>query len=347
MEERFSNEKFVQMLSKLVNTSVFTVHFLMLLEFTYFQVTFLSVVNFISLLMYTICFGLIYRNKYTAYIWVTYVEMSLYMCIATACLGWDYGFYLYCIGLIVVIFYADYMAIKMHRKRYSGFYFSFMLVAAYLFCFICTRVHEPLYYIDKHIANLHLALNSAIVIVFLVVYIKIVLRAVLHSENLLKSMAHHDELTGLHNRYHMLDYLQNVITARNAEEYFLMIIDIDNFKKFNDTYGHNCGDYVLKRLAELLLEKCEDYSVCRWGGEEFLIVGQIDNNMNNQVQILEDLRKSIASEDFQYSTYRLKITITGGVAKFHRSFKDIQSWVDMADKKLYQGKNSGKNKIVA
>lgn len=347
MEERFSNEKFVQMLSKLANTSVLAVHFMMLVEFVYFHVTPLAAVNVISVLMYGVCFWLIYRKMFAAYIWVTYVEMSIYMCIATVCLGWDYGFYLYCIGLIVVIFYADYMAIKTHQKRQSGVYFSVMLIAVYLFCFIWTRMYQPIYQIHENIANMHLALNSAIVIVFLVVYIKMILQAVLHSENLLKSMAQHDELTGLHNRYHMLECLQNIMSARNAEEHFLMIIDIDNFKKFNDTYGHNCGDYVLKRLAELLQEKCEGYAVCRWGGEEFLIAGKIDHNMKNQVQILENLRKSIEAENFQYGAYQLRITITGGVARFHRGFKDIQAWVDMADKKLYQGKNTGKNKIVA
>ena len=347
MEERFSNEKFVQMLSRLVNICILMVHFLMLVEFAYFHVPILAAVNVVSVLMYGVCFWLINHHMFTAYIWVTYVEMSLYMCVATVCLGWDYGFYLYCIALIVVIFYADYMAIKIHQKRQSGLYFSVMLAVAYVFCFLWTRMHQPVYYINENIANMHLALNSAIVLLFLVIYIKLILQAVLHSENLLKSMAQHDELTGLHNRYHMLEYLQNIITAINAEEHFLMIIDIDNFKNFNDTYGHNCGDYVLKRLAELLQEKCQGYSVCRWGGEEFLIVGKIDSNMKNQVQILEDLRKSIAAEDFQYDNYKLKITITGGVARFHRGFGDIQTWVDRADKKLYQGKNSGKNKIVA
>lgn len=346
MEKWFSDEKYAQKISKYANMIIMLLHGMMMLSFAYYGVATLALVNVGSVLIYIVCIFMIRQQRLMTYVWITYIEITVYMCIATVCLGWDYGFYLYCIGMIVVIFYADYIAIKTHTNRQNGILFSLMLISAYSFCFVWTRIKEPLYVIDEKTANMYLAINSAVVILFLVAYMKLFLQVVLYSEHVLKSIAQHDELTGLHNRYNMLDFLQNIITRKNAEEYFLAIIDIDDFKLINDTYGHNCGDYVLKKLADILKEKCTNYSICRWGGEEFLIAGKIENNMKNQALVFEDLRKTIENTKFQYNVYHLNITITGGISRYQRRFAGTQDWVDAADKKLYEGKRSGKNKIV-
>ena len=120
--------------------------------------------------------------------------------------------------------------------------------------------------------------------------------------------------------------------------------DIDNFKKINDQYGHNAGDYILVSIANILREACDDIIVSRWGGEEFLIlVSGIDEDQ--VLAGIEKLRKNIESEDFVFEDRHIKVTITSGVAARAKG-QSIDNWINDADNKLYTGKNTGKNKVV-
>jgi diguanylate cyclase (GGDEF)-like protein len=148
--------------------------------------------------------------------------------------------------------------------------------------------------------------------------------------------AMHDKLTCLYNRYYMNDFLERAVKSSGS---WLAIVDIDDFKQVNDIYGHNCGDYVLKTMADLL-RRCEA-EVCRWGGEEFLLVGE-----NAGPGWLDDFRRQVEEFEFLYEGQKLHLTITIGVAA-GRPDDSMETWVNRADMKLYEGKTTGKNKVVA
>ena len=124
------------------------------------------------------------------------------------------------------------------------------------------------------------------------------------------------------------------------------MMDIDDFKLVNDTYGHLCGDYVLKEIAFLMHRENVDAVLSRWGGEEFLIVGFSDGDMQIHLARLEQLRKSIEEHDFTYEDTHLKITVTIGVAEYAPG-ESTDEWIGRADMNLYEGKRSGKNKVVS
>ena len=88
-------------------------------------------------------------------------------------------------------------------------------------------------------------------------------------------------------------YVPSFMTKDNGQDNYLAIMDIDDFKKVNDTYGHNCGDYVLKEIAQLIKKYSKGGFVCRWGGEEFIILGSVEIDMKNQCRILNDIRKFV------------------------------------------------------
>jgi diguanylate cyclase (GGDEF)-like protein len=127
--------------------------------------------------------------------------------------------------------------------------------------------------------------------------------------------------------------------------HWLAIIDIDDFKVINDTYGHNCGDEVLKALAAILSNSIPNTEVCRWGGEEFLLLGRIEKDMPTVVELLDRLRSSAEEHSFWYDETRLHLTLTIGVASYEAG-QSTTEWINSADKNLYAGKKSGKNKVV-
>ena len=150
-----------------------------------------------------------------------------------------------------------------------------------------------------------------------------------------------DPLTGLPNRRSMLQLLED--TPDGA--YSIAIADIDFFKKINDTYGHNCGDYTLKELAALFLSFApEHYSVCRWGGEEFCFYLP-GKNLDEAGVILFDIQQAVKRMRLEYEGTAFSITITIGVAEndFHSATSAI---LEQADQKLYYGKMNGRDQVV-
>jgi diguanylate cyclase (GGDEF)-like protein len=128
--------------------------------------------------------------------------------------------------------------------------------------------------------------------------------------------------------------------------------DIDNFKKINDTYGHQCGDEVLKKLVQSISEviRADSDWLARYGGEEFLIVLP-ETQLGNASGLAERLRKNIAKNAIETQEDKISITASFGVTGFNSSTspKSItpEALIHMADKYLYAAKNQGRNKVIS
>ena len=149
--------------------------------------------------------------------------------------------------------------------------------------------------------------------------------------------ANKDRLTNLYNRHYMMERLKEA--HEDDGVYGIAMIDIDDFKSINDRYGHAAGDEVLISVARAIEYACKDCVVSRWGGEEFLVL------MSADTSILETLRKNVEAMTVTYEGNEIKLTLTSGFELKDKSIT-IDNWIAAADEKLYQGKNSGKNKVV-
>ena len=138
----------------------------------------------------------------------------------------------------------------------------------------------------------------------------------------------------------MMEKLKD-LSERNENDVVAMI-DLDDFKKINDIHGHNAGDYVLKKTAELMKETCSESTISRWGGEEFLILFNENTDIN---EILEKLRLAVDSYNYIYDGEKIKVSVTIGFAR-RENINSIDKWIQEADDKLYIGKKSGKNIVV-
>lgn len=164
----------------------------------------------------------------------------------------------------------------------------------------------------------------------------------------LKNVAYLDYLTGLWNRRAMYGRIAEEYsrcTRKNAS-FVIIIGDIDHFKNINDTYGHECGDLVLKRLSELMQQNIRTKdSISRWGGEEFLILGT-DCELSEGIALAEKLRSSIERLEIHFEGNTLQTTMTFGVAAFAMG-KSIKEIIKEADAFLYLGKQGTRNCVAS
>ncbi len=166
-----------------------------------------------------------------------------------------------------------------------------------------------------------------------------------------KKLSNIDELTGLSNYRFFIETLKSEL--RRADRYnrplSLLMLDIDDFKTFNDKYGHLTGDAILKEVAALFqknIRGCD--TAARYGGEEFTIIIP-ETNDQEAYNMAERIRQSIFENEFEIqpgSTETVNISITIGIAAFPKDAKSEKALIDAADKALYRGKAEGKNKVV-
>lgn len=169
---------------------------------------------------------------------------------------------------------------------------------------------------------------------------------------LLERRASTDHLTNLSNRREFEKSLELQLerARENRQKLSLLVIDIDRFKKVNDTYGHSAGDAVLKQLGQLLIEHSRSADmVSRNGGEEFAIL-LLDCGNHQALAIAESIRQSVEKYLFALpdgTTIRLTISIGVAVFPDHCDEQDDADFFEQADRALYEAKNTGRNRVCA
>lgn len=180
----------------------------------------------------------------------------------------------------------------------------------------------------------------AIIIVFFVVLVIQTSRYLIA-----KKTAFIDKLTNVYNR----NYLQELQEFINLDDYVLATLDIDHFKKVNDTYGHNVGDIILKNISNILLHNVRKKGdiVIRYGGEEFVILSQIKRNDNvSALNIIERIFTDIQEHKFYISENEfINITVSIGVNLTPNKSRTFSEAFKLADIALYNAKNKGRNAI--
>jgi len=156
-------------------------------------------------------------------------------------------------------------------------------------------------------------------------------------EQLLSTKAYHDPLTGAYNRQYFYEYLSKDLTLRGV-----IMVDLDNFKSVNDTYGHDKGDEVLKKTIRSIMNslRSDDY-VVRWGGEEIVVFLQA-HTKNQLILVAENIRHAIELNVIEGIG---TITASLGVAMKHPN-ESLENAITFADEALYRAKRSGKNRVV-
>ncbi|MCC7269611.1 MAG: diguanylate cyclase, partial [Rhodocyclaceae bacterium] len=160
-------------------------------------------------------------------------------------------------------------------------------------------------------------------------------------------MVRHDQLTGALNRKGLEETLERELARarRRQTPLCLSLLDVDNFKRLNDTYGHQTGDDALVHLARVIRETMRPHdTLARYGGEEFLIILP-DTHLPDAVSALTRLQRELTKRFFLHKNEKLLITFSAGVTAF-RADEPRQETIARADAAMYQAKKSGKNRVV-
>lgn len=352
MERQIKNEKFKYMF---ITCAITSVHVFLILIFGLLRVWPLAIFNIGSVCTYVHCINIIkygYEKDLIKTFYITYIEIIVHSFIATIFVGWQFGFSQYIIGLIP---FGYYMCVTLlnEGKRYFiptvlGLVAFFSFVACRIISMFAGSVYQlkvpPIAEISIYIFNS--ICNFVFLFMVTVVFIMEMQAATnqLRNQNVaLDNMASIDPLTGLYNRRSMQDFFDEALLSEKG--FSLVMCDIDNFKKVNDTYGHDFGDVVLKEISHIIRTQVgENGHVCRWGGEEILILGRVPLDVT--CQIAERIRSDVESHIFNCHNQSIHCSLTLGVAA-HRQGNTVEETITHADRRLYYGKQNGKNRVVS
>ncbi len=334
------SKKQIKLLAYIITALFLAIHVGMLLLFSVYHVTPMAWFNVFSIVFYIGMLFIIRMNWLHAFVLATFLEINAHMGAAVYFTGWDGGFQISLIGICILLFYSEYNARTMKTKYIPSLILCLIPMLVYIFSLLISRQRPAPYSLPAEVSSwLHVAwavVVFGIVIIILQIFVLIATR----SQEELSNEVFHDKLTGLPNRYYMSSVFSKLTTTGERKENWLAIADLDDFKIVNDAHGHNCGDYVLKTVAELVKDVPDGVELCRWGGEEFLMAGSC-----NAQEYLESLRKRVEKYAFSYKDQEIHMTLTIGYAHFVPG-QTIDDWINAADQKLYEGKTSGKNCVT-
>jgi diguanylate cyclase (GGDEF)-like protein len=158
-----------------------------------------------------------------------------------------------------------------------------------------------------------------------------------------------DGLTQAHNKRFLFEQMDKEISrARRYQRPLAMLMfDLDFFKKINDTYGHIAGDYVLREFAALVRGRIRrDEVFARYGGEEFAVLLP-ETDTPGAVRLAEEIRQLVLQHPFEFEHERIPVTVSIGVAQIADSHKSPEAFVELADRKLYEAKHAGRNRVAS
>ena len=272
----------------------------------------------------------------------TYFEIIAFSVLSELALGPDYGFFLYIVGMSAAIFY---LTPSYGNRRFvyqlTGIVAAVALEGAVRLLDIrfpqiqqAAQPFETLFYL------VNLAITALIVLAATFLYSR-------ETEKVWESLRYstdHDALTGLYNRRFLERYIEE-IPYGSRTKYVIAMVDIDFFKKVNDTYGHEAGDKVLRKVAFCLQDTAgKENLAVRWGGEEFILYFP-DVTQEEVYTKMEDLRKEVEALVIPSAGYHIRITITSGIACGLED-SNYEKVIRSADEKLYLGKQRGRNRVV-
>lgn len=303
----------------------------------------------ISVVLLCVSFILTYHEKNVTAVIIQHVAVLIWIFISIMFLGWECGAQQFITLLLVSVFTGSYI----ERRIKMEYAILLVLIHVGLHLYMATNVpfYEQTFWemLYTHVLSIVFCFGIIIAVVVTFAHNSISMETKLKGYNSnLKRLANVDPLTGLKNRRCMMNFLKENVESENAdkvENAVIVIGDIDFFKRFNDHYGHACGDEVLTQLSALFTDYMEGKGeVARWGGEEFLLVFT-DCSLKQGIEYMDNLIHRIRLMDIRYGGEVLHVTMTFGMSEYDPE-RTIDAIINNADKKLYFGKQNGRNRVV-
>lgn len=271
-----------------------------------------------------------------------YFEIILFSAMTELISGGHFGTLNFVIGMVAVIFFMlPYSNKKKHVYQLIG---AMLAVAISLISIFNFSLYPELMDAVLRHETFVKSMNLVITLFSLFYLSNLYLIELKTTREKLDYNINHDMLTGLYNRR----FFEGIMKRSKEEKetsYSVAMLDVDDFKKINDTYGHEMGDKVLAAVSKCI-ESClpQNGVAVRWGGEEFVLyLPQMDNS--HALELLSNFRAKLAEQVVYHKNSRVAITATIGLST-GENIADYEEYIRQADEKLYWGKKHGKNQVV-
>ncbi|WP_054087685.1 MULTISPECIES: diguanylate cyclase [Pseudomonas syringae group] len=315
------------------------IHCVFLLAFLALHVEILWLANIVSTLIYINCIYLIRGERYRQAGQLMSLEIIAHAVLATCVLGWEsnFSFYMFCV-IPIIAFTFQLVTIK-------RVVFSVAILLAVVACFAFRR----------HMGH-NSGLSSTMLDVFGVINVFTATMLAIYATALsvrftssiqlsLFHLANRDSLTNLFTRRRVLDRVRQLQARRQGLSASLILLDIDHFKLINDQHGHDTGDVVLQRVADIIVSSVRSSDMAaRWGGEEFLVL-MPDTTQEDAQRVADRIWTRIGNESGWSRAQVMKVTATLSMVAIHRE-ESFEVALSRADALLYLGKKQGRNRLM-
>ena len=302
---------------------------------------------FLVLMVGTLCVS--YRTKMNVLVYLYYGALALNIITVVVLMGLSFTFQAQFYIIFMVFFYR---AAGNERERIMSVLVSCVILTVLVFYIRKNgTVIEDITVIrslfSDLMSTLYIVSKSTAIAYFFRKKFSASEEKIIRYSKRLEMLATTDPLTKLQNRRGMLNHIEDY-AATMLEKHGLLTVaigDIDFFKKINDTYGHDAGDYVLETLAKIMNEFMDGKGmVARWGGEEFLF--SLENiNGDYAFEEMSKLLHLIEKYEFSFEGTPIKVTMTFGLEEYDDHI-GIDKVITKADEKLYMGKEQGRNRVI-
>lgn len=298
-------------------------------------------INLVSICVYMAEYCLNATDHNILMIWIGLLEIYLHMVLTTIFMGYECGFWLWMFPCVLSVVTPYFMPVKSKAQNILANLLVPVYVATFIILYALNRNgYLPTgYNAPESIATFFFYSNALISFSFIILYSTIYSVSIKQNSFRLKELANTDSLTGLYNR----QSIQKIFYEGNGKS--VAIMDVDHFKRINDTYGHLMGDHVLTEIAKLLSSHSNIYCG-RWGGEEFLLIAKENVSYTNFCQTVESLCDEISDHVFSLGSEDIKVTSSFGAATYVEEMTPYDLLKE-ADSRLYVAKQHGRNSVVS
>ena len=317
----------------------------------------------ILLMLYNLLSFLVFESLVTAsknklfklVVVIASMEVVVFVTLTTLGFGHLLNYNLFCFLMIPAAFYVC-NSIKDFKHPFAiSCGVTVLSIGTYIFS-VLYKTESGVKLVTMHpvLTNVSHIINISITMIFLAlicfmftVEMRNSTAALENRNNQLKKLSTIDPLTKLANRRSMSEKLNIAmhLLKKDKKPFSVILGDIDDFKKVNDTYGHDCGDKVLIMVANTISSQMRDGDfVCRWGGEEILIL--VNGNLEAAKSLGDRILNKIRESEVVHEGRSVKVTMTFGVCEVNESLR-IEDFIQKADSRLYYGKSHGKNQVVS
>ena len=327
------------------------VHITLLGIFVVAEVDQLIQFNIISVIVYVFCILLCKYGKIMPVYVSIILEVTIYTIVSTHYIGLRCGTYCFLFSIVPIIIYFGAFLFK-GMKRWIIVGMLLINFSTFILLYTGYALIEPIYDLDPSY-KLTLVIFSSFVMVFSTIFYNTIYiySSELNVRNLeirnkkLSADAQEDVLTTLLNRRGFLPLMEPLMKGSKNDDFCVAFCDIDDFKRVNDSYGHDAGDEVLRHITTLMRKEMQGCDICRWGGEEIVILIK-NSDLESSRERLEILRKSIETIPTAFYNKQIFVTITIGLEKHLSSYNSPEEMIKTADERMYYGKQHGKNVLI-